>query len=190
MHVFAALCLLTNSLIASTHAYVSCDTAHCPLTCFNGGGCCHDQTDASFFCRCDNTDAISGHIGKRCETPFVTCVNNNRCLNDGICRDNGSCECINGFKGKSCETYTGHCDPDSPENFLTEECRPRKTFTGFQVFLIVAATFVGAGSIFFIGGRYYFRRSALEKDSKEWEERKKEGTRPTFPEDDVAAIQP
>ena len=37
----------------------------------------------------------------------------NECLNDGICRTDGMCECENGATGDWCQvqpTYNGHCD--------------------------------------------------------------------------------
>lgn len=145
-------------------------TEHCPLECFHGGTCVHDYETAQFYCKCPNTDFQGGYTGIRCQTPFETCSDGSRCFNDGTCKSNGKCDCIAGFAGRTCDEYVGPCDPDEPADLLTEECRKsHKKFTNGQVFMIVAATFVGAGSIFFFGGRYCGKRSS--RQDKSWHER-------------------
>lgn len=91
--------LLAVMTIASVMMFNACSEDPCEgVTCNSHG----TPTEALGTCSC-NCD--TGWSGSNCDVEDSCITQNVTCLNGGTC-DNGSCDCVAGYEGDSCQTLS------------------------------------------------------------------------------------
>jgi len=154
--------ILFFSVIANVSILINGADESCPLKCYNGGECKHDQpVDYSCVCpKATNNGVTTTFTGTWCETPMVLCEIESvsfSCLNGASCNaTDNSCNCPNEFSGKFCENgpvtcyfdvvcYNGGTCRDLYER-KESECLCSSGFTGDRCEIVTQSDFVKKSS--------------------------------------------